>query len=827
MKLAVLILLVSSSLMAAPLTISLAPRADAPAESAAFAMGTAKNPSGSTLALDSRSLWLDGRRWTPAMGEFHYSRYPAAEWRNELLKMKAGGIDLVATYVFWIHHEEIEGQWDWSGQRDLRRFVKTAGEVGLKVIVRCGPWCHGEVRNGGLPDWIVARGNMRSDDPGYLASATRLYQQIAAQLGGLLWKEGGPVIGIQLENEYGGPAAHLLTLKRIAREAGLDVPIYTRTGWPALRTPMPFGEIIPLYGVYAEGFWDRELTSMPGNYWAGFHFSTLRTDANIANEALGRRDVQDAPDVARYPYLTCEIGGGMMSSYHRRILVDSRDIESTTLVKLGSGSVSPGYYMYHGGTNPEAKLTTLMESQATSLTNWNDLPEKNYDFQAPLGQYGQVRPQYHSLRRLHLFLHEWGDELAATSVSLPDVRPTGRDDVTTLRWAARADGASGFLFVNNYERSRELPPKPDVQFTLVLASGTRVPPADSGRSARLTFPSRPITVAPSAAFFWPFGLDLGGVTLTYATAQPITQIIADGARTVFFAETPGVPAEFAFDARETKVEAVRGEMTRDADRILVAALPAGREVALVLQPRKTPDHTVRIVLLSDADSRALWKGTWHGGERVFLAHDNLSFATDRVRIESTPGTSTAATASVYPAPAAKLRVNGANVASEPDGLFTRFTSRGVQSQITPVAFELVRAPGPLRHIQSARTQQPVAAAPIDADFADAAVWRIQLPRDLDLGTNPLLRLHYVGDVARVSIGGTFVTDDFYNGNALEIGLRRHADLLRAGELTIAILPLQKGAPIFFPESAKPEFEDRPAVAELQHVEVVTRPEVEL
>ena len=249
------------------------------------------------------------------MGEFHFSRYPQNEWREELLKMKAGGVDVVATYVFWIHHEEIEGQWDWSGDRDLRKFVQLCGEVGLKAIVRCGPWCHGEVRNGGHPDWLLQKGwKLRSNDTNYLAKAEILYGQIAKQLSGQLWKDGGPVIGIQLENEFRGPAAHLLKLKQIARDAGLDVPLYTRTGWPQLSSPMPFGEIAPLYGVYAEGFWDRELKPMPGNYWAGFHFSTLRTDANIANEVLGRGNTQDADDVAKYPYLTCEIGGGMMSS---------------------------------------------------------------------------------------------------------------------------------------------------------------------------------------------------------------------------------------------------------------------------------------------------------------------------------------------------------------------------------------------------------------------------------------------------------------------------------------------------------------------------------
>ena len=153
--------------------------------------------------------------------------------------------------------------------------MELCGELGLKAVVRCGPWCHGEVRNGGQPDWLLKKGwKLRTDDMNYLAKTRILYGQIAAQLKGLLWKDGGPVIGIQFENEYWGPAQHLLTLKQIAREAGLDVPLYTRTGWPLLSTPMPFGEIVPLYGVYAEGFWDREITPMPGQVLGGLPFLT-------------------------------------------------------------------------------------------------------------------------------------------------------------------------------------------------------------------------------------------------------------------------------------------------------------------------------------------------------------------------------------------------------------------------------------------------------------------------------------------------------------------------------------------------------------------------
>ena len=85
---------------------------------------------------------------------------------------------------------------------------------------------------------------------------------------------------------------------------------------------------------------------------------------------------KEAADLSNYPYLSCEIGAGMMSSYHRRILVNPLDGLSTTLVKLGSGGALVGYYMYHGGANPPSDLTTLNEAQNTKFTNYNDLPTK-------------------------------------------------------------------------------------------------------------------------------------------------------------------------------------------------------------------------------------------------------------------------------------------------------------------------------------------------------------------------------------------------------------------------------------------------------------------
>ena len=97
---------------------------------------------------DKLSLLIDGKRVCPVMGEIHYSRVPSNEWADEVRKMKQCGVTIIATYVFWNHVEEHEGVFDWSGQRNLRRFIEVCKEEGMPVVLRVGPFCHGEARNG-------------------------------------------------------------------------------------------------------------------------------------------------------------------------------------------------------------------------------------------------------------------------------------------------------------------------------------------------------------------------------------------------------------------------------------------------------------------------------------------------------------------------------------------------------------------------------------------------------------------------------------------------------------------------------------------------------
>ena len=477
---------------------------------------------------DSQSLKFDGRRVMPVMGEIHYSRLPQDEWVSSVCKMKEGGVTVIATYVFWNHIEEKEGVFNWSGQRDLRKFIEICAEEDLPVVLRIGPFCHGEVRNGGIPDWVFAKGvKTRTEDPQFLALVERLYRQIFTQLQGLQWKDGGPVMACQFDNEYRGHGSYLMSLKKMAEEIGFDLPFYTRTGWPELKSPVPYGSMLPLYGDYADGFWDRSIAPTAGNYYKAFNFKAFRSSTAIASEQIKNQQEKLNEGDEQYPYFTCELGGGMMGAYHRRPWLYPVDAYSLAVVKLGSGSNLLGYYMYHGGTNPEADIY-LNELQNSPATNYNDMPVKNYDFQAPLGEFGQTYPHYYSLRKLHLFMQDFGETLAPMEASFPMPQDLVKGDDKGLRQAYRTLGDSGFVFVNNYERLQNLKAKKGVRFDV----------------CGVKFPSRAITVPASTVCIFP--VNIAGIR--YATAQLIAR--RDGK--IYMEQIAGIPTEIAVDGKVLK-----------------------------------------------------------------------------------------------------------------------------------------------------------------------------------------------------------------------------------------------------------------------------------
>ncbi|MFI9581342.1 beta-galactosidase [Streptomyces sp. NPDC052236] len=745
------------------------------------------------IEVTSRYLTRGGRPWFPVSGEFHYTRYPARDWEEELLKMKAGGVTCVASYLIWIHHEEVEGRIRFDGDRDLRRFAELCARHGLDFIPRIGPWCHAEVRNGGFPDWLPARARApRTDDPGYLAPVRTWFAAIAEQLRGLDRAHGGPIVAIQIENELYDQPGHLLTLKRMAREAGLSAPLWTSTAWGGVQ--LPPDELLPLYGGYPETFWTEADGGWPDTCRKHFFFTHQRDDEGIGADLRPTtvRSGDPAP-TDRFPWATCELGGGMAVAYHRRPRVEPDDVGALGLTKIGCGSVWQGYYMFHGGTNPIGDLTTLQESHATDYPN--DLPLLTYDFQAPLGEYGQYRPSYHELRLQHLLLADFGHLIAPMESVLSERQPAGQHDRDTLRWAVRSDGSSGFLFVNNHQPHEPLPPHPDTTFTV-----------DFPEALALTFPSTPVSVPVGAYFCWPLRLDVAGLRLDWATAQPVCRVEDDGRTVLVLAATDGITPELALDAATVaSVTAPSGDVTHVAGRILLTGLRPGTDA--LVEVETADGGRVGLLVLDAATARTAYRGVAWGAERLVLCGDGVVFDHEEVRVHSPVAQPSFA---VLPAPGRPPVVAGASVRETADGVLTRYTiladggsgtRPGAQEAALPV-ITLVRPAGPAPGTVTGPLGR--ASVPADKHFdTTAAVYHVDVPDDLVRpAAGTLLRIHWTGDVARAYVGDTLVADQFFSGGAWDIGLDRlPADELRAHGLLLRLLPLSADAPVYLPPQA--------------------------
>ena len=491
-----------------------------------------KNPKGEEINVTSRYFTRNGKPWIGVMGEFHFSRYSRENWHRELAKMKAGGITIVSTYLFWIYHEEIEGKMDFGGDNDIRAFIEECKDVGLDVVIRIGPWAHGECRNGGFPDWLLKKDyKLRDNNEEYLAIVKKWYQSIYNEVKGLFYKDGGNIIAVQIENEFVDNAEHLAKLKEIAVECGFIAPIYTVTGWnSASGAKIPVDEVVPVFGGYCEAPWENHMNRLSPS--PHYFFNRMRNDSAIGTDLIAKTqsDGWQLP-YERYPFATCELGGGIEVTHHRRPIIKPMDIYAVSLVKLGDGNNLVGYYMYHGGTNKIGELSNFNETKATGYPN--DYPILSYDFQAPLSEYGEVREQYGLLNMLHMFVNDFGEEFAPM-IAVDSANSVAADDTNSLRYGMRTNGKSGFVFVNHYQRLTELA---DIENAVISAGNVEFPPID---------------VKGEVSFFMPFNMKMGDSVLEYATAQPLCK--CDD--TYFFAEIPNIKAEYKFSKGSANIVTV-------------------------------------------------------------------------------------------------------------------------------------------------------------------------------------------------------------------------------------------------------------------------------
>lgn len=585
-----------------------------------FRMGN-PGPAGKEIRVTTQYITIGGKPVLLTMGEVHFSRMKPELWEDVLLKMKACGIDIIATYLFWNHHEEIEGQFEWDGSNNIRMFINLCKKHNVFVFPRIGPWCHGEARLGGTPDWILRKEFIihRDIDPVYQKYVERYFTEMSKQFEGLYYKDNGPIIGIQLDNEYnrqkeGEP--FIMWLKGLAQKLGMDVPLYTCTAWGG---SLPTYEVLGVTGVYGEEPWDPHIernthlfkVSYPGD-------SRLRAN----NEQKQRYDPHNYPQqgdyqgnaIAAMPQIESEIGPGVQNTYHRRFAFDDIFPLVNPLCRTATGSNVIGYYVFAGTTQLRGQLHVTGEDLFSGYPN--QCPTKSYDFQAAIRESGEISGGYKNMKRFHYFLNEYGCQLAEMTpvndkstnyVMGASLNPYGemKDETNPQRYQVRSNNFGGFLFGVNYTRfTQKAVDKP--MFSVKFKENT------------ITLPKSEISVPDGSVFIWPLNFDMGGCSLRYATAQLINSI----GNYYFFHQNSNINIEFEFDNRNiSKVSCTKGKVDVNDTNTLVSKLSAGKNCVIEIALKS--GELRNIVVLSNEEANNTWIFNRNGKKELYITEANM------------------------------------------------------------------------------------------------------------------------------------------------------------------------------------------------------------
>ena len=573
-------------------------------------------PAGKEIRVNNLYMAEGGVPQLPVMGEIHYGRMDARYWRDALLKMKASGVNIVATYCLWSSHEELEGELSWQGNLNIRHFIELCKELDMKVHLRIGPYCNAEIRNGGLPDWIVANKNLttRSNDPLYLEYTRRWYQSLYNQIKGLLWKEGGPIMALQLENEYVNPGmiiSHLLNLKKMAVEIGFDVPLYSMTHW--MDSEYPKGEIVPYAGFYIEAPWTASgKNEIPTSNFEFFTYNRLSD--NIGTDIIKTEgDVETlSGENNDSPFFTCEIGVGTTAFYQRRAVVPEEMAGENINLRLGCGANMMGYYMYAGGTNPVGKTHTYQSSG----------PRVSYDYQAPIREFGTLGTVMQETKKYNYFMNDFGTALAPAVAHLP----TSNQNRENLQWAIRSNEETGYLFCSNYLYKHSRKDYKNVQFSVKL------------KDELIRMPRKKATIKNGTYFLWPFNQQLSSILLKYSTTQPVCSLKEGNDNTYFFFEDDYIPGEYLIEDKNIQdIKVNNGICKKEKNRYFINQLTPGKECRIEIT--KDNGSTVRFITLAEEESDHIWKGTLKGKEFVAISNSSLIYDNDKITlIDDQPST---------------------------------------------------------------------------------------------------------------------------------------------------------------------------------------------
>ncbi len=339
-----------------------------------------------TFTLGTSEFLLDGGPFQIISGEMHPARIPEEYWRNRIQMAKAMGCNTIAAYIFWNYHESESGSYDFStGNHNLKEFFNIVKEEGMWLIVRPGPYVCAEWEFGGIPPYLLRIPDIkiRCMDPRYMDAVEKYIAKLAEEIGPFMITKGGPVLMLQIENEYGSfgnDRNYLLRLKEIWKNSGVDIPTFT-----------------------ADGATDYmlEAGSLPGSA-IGLNPGAVQEDFDLTEKLY--------PGV---PILSSETYPGWLTHWGEE-WAKPDTVQLFKEVKfLMDNKKSFNFYVIHGGTN------FGFTAGANSGGKGYEPDITSYDYDAPINEQGQPTAKYMALRKLISSYLPRGKKLPAVPKAVP------------------------------------------------------------------------------------------------------------------------------------------------------------------------------------------------------------------------------------------------------------------------------------------------------------------------------------------------------------------------------------------------------------------------